>query len=468
MNMKQQLLGGAYREVKEDDISGPGIDAVKRFQDELQKMLVEERKQNDENLNALKKGMTDVVRVEQMKKLEDAIAEGERKLESLVAAVNRSARGSSAGVSADDRKTIETFFATKHALAGRPMAHLPAVSDDDVQAYKDYARVWTKFVRMGGTDLDVMRLSDEERKTMTVGSDPQGGYLVPASMDGRVVTRVFDTSPMRQYASAITIGSETYEYSLDLIRGTSGGWVGELSSRAVTATPTLGKGLIQVHEQYANPDISQKMLEDGVVNVEAWLGDKIAEIFAHTENLAFVSGNGIVKPRGFLDYAAAAVTTEDASRAWGTLQYVATGVSANFAATDPVYSLIDLATKPKTKYLGNAQYFMNRFTQGAVRKLKDTAGHYIWTLGDATRGVPSTLLGFPVAILEDLPSIGANSFSIVFGDMAQAYLIVDRLGISILRDPYSSKPKVQFYTRKRTGGDVIDFDALKFLKFGTS
>ena len=214
------------------------------------------------------------------------------------------------------------------------------------------------------------------------------------------------------------------------------------------------------------PSATQKVLEDAVLDLESWLAMKVADKFARGENAAFVSGNGILKPMGILSYTMS--SNPDSSRAWSQWQYVATGTSAGFGTTtNGTDKLIDLIYSLKAGYRNNARFFMSRGTVGAVRKLKDGQGNYIWQPA-LTAGQPSSLMGFPLVEGEDMPAIAADSYSIGFGDFAEAYTIVDRVGTSVLRDPYTTKGSVLFYSRKRTGGGAVNFEAAKFLKFGTS
>ena len=211
------------------------------------------------------------------------------------------------------------------------------------------------------------------------------------------------------------------------------------------------------------PAATQTLLEDAAVNIDEWVAEEVRIAFAEQENAAFVSGDGTNKPKGFLSYTMIA----EASWAWDKIGYLTTGVSADFPASDPADKLIDLVYTLKSAYRAGAQWVLNRSTQAEIRKIKDGDGNYIWRPSDQA-GQGATLMTFPIAETEDMPAIGANSFSIAFGDFGRGYLVVDRLGIRILRDPFSAKPYVLFYTTKRVGGGVQDFNAIKLLKFGTA
>lgn len=356
------------------------------------------------------------------------------------------------------------FFAAK---SNKPVL---SVSADQVKQYQDYCNAFGHYMRAGGANGEL--LDSDVRNALKVGSDPDGGYWVPATASTKIIQRLFETSPMRSVADIITIGTDRLELPKDVNEGTSGGWVGETQSRSETATPQIGTHVIPAHEQYAEPRATQKLLDDAVVDVESWLSSKIADILTRTENTAFVSGTGVSKPRGFLDYGSASVTTDDSSRAWGLLQYVPSGASGAFADytsgdANDIGPLVDIIHKVKGVYRQGSVWTMNRNTLATVRKLRDADGNMLWQ-PSLQVGNPNTLLGFPIAEFDDMADIAANSFSVAFGNFRVGYQIVDRFGIRVLRDPYTSKPFVKFYTTKRVGGDVINFDAIKLLKFAAS
>jgi HK97 family phage major capsid protein len=216
-------------------------------------------------------------------------------------------------------------------------------------------------------------------------------------------------------------------------------------------------------ELYAQPAATATLLEDSAVNIDEWLAAEVQETFAAQEGMAFVTGDGVNKPRGFLGYP----TVAQSSWSWGSIGYVATGAAGAFAATNPSDSLIDLIYAVKAGYRQNGVFVMNRKTQSEVRKFKDTGGNYLWQPPAVANG-NATLMTFPVIDAEDMPNIAANSYSIAFGDFRRGYLVVDRAGVQVLRDPYGAKPYVLFYTTKRVGGGVQDFDAIKLLKMAAS
>lgn len=340
------------------------------------------------------------------------------------------------------------------AVAGSKGRSVDPLKPEDLKAYNEAVEAW---MRSGKESM-----SAEQAKAMSVGSDPDGGYFVTPDTAGRLVQRLYETSNVRAVASQQTISTDRLEGFNDLQEGQAG-WVGETQARPATGTPQVGKWEIPVHELYAMPEATAKLLEDAQLNVGAWLAQKVADKMARMENSAFVLGDGVGKPRGILSYDTD--TASDKTRAWGKLQVVLTGTNGGFGAA-PAGSdiLVDFVHSLKTAYRNNARWAMNRATVAQVRKLKDTEGNYLW-LPSMTANQPSTLLGYGLSEWEDMPDVAAGSLSIAFGDFREGYLIVDRAGIRVIRDELTNKPFIRFYTVKRVGGGVINFDAIKLLKF---
>lgn len=397
---------------------------------------------NDQRIKALEAGKSDVVLDEKVEKINATITDLQGQLADI--ATKAAARGLGGG--GDDLVAkAAAQFAKERGVD---------VSAADFTAYRDGLNVYMR--RGGNTPRDVMA-------AMSVGSDPDGGYTVTPDTSGRIIKRLFETSPMRQVASVTTIGTDRLEGFNDLGEGTAG-WVGETAPRPATATAQLGKWEIPVHEMYAFPQVTQKLLDDSMFDIEAWLAEKTSDKFSRTENSSFLNGDGVLKPRGLLTYPTA--LTADAARPWGTFQHVLTGADGSFgAATSGSDKLIDLVYSVKAGYRANANFMMARSTVAALRKLKDGQGNYLWapSLQALSGGV---VLGFNIVEAEDMPVMAADSLSIAFGDFREAYQIVDRIGIRVLRDALTNKPYVGFYTTKRVGGDAIHFEAVKFLKFG--
>jgi HK97 family phage major capsid protein len=247
------------------------------------------------------------------------------------------------------------------------------------------------------------------------------------------------------------------------VSGPASGWVGETAPRPQTDAPALAEMSFPAMELYAMPAATQALLDDAAVDIEAWISSEVDTVFAEQEGAAFVAGDGINKPKGLLAYTAVA----DSAWSWGNLGYIATGAAGGFKATAASDTLIDTIYSLKSGHRQNANFVMNRKTQAEVRKLKDAEGRYLWQ-PPATAGEAASLVGFPVVEAEDMPDIAANAMAIAFGDFRAGYLVVDRTGVRVLRDPYSAKPYVLFYTTKRVGGGVQNFEAIKLVKFAVS
>lgn len=411
------------------------------------------KRTNDDRLKEVEaKGAADPVTEEKLAKIDADIAKAHDMAEKAVLAQKRAARivtdekGEQIDLDAKASQWAKTLGKRRGASVGEYTAENMA----------EYKAAFGKYLR-----LDEKVLDNGEAKALSIGSDPDGGYVVHPDMNGRVVERVFDTSPMRAYASIQVISSDALEGLHDTDEAAAS-WVEETASRAETNTPELKRWRIPVHELYANPAATQRILDDAEINIEQWLADKVADKFARAEATAFVTGSGVGQPKGFLSYSdwATAGTYEI-----GAIEQFDTGVNGGFAAAPAGGdTLLDALYGLKQVYRNNATWFMNRSTMSEVRQLKDSDGAYIWNPGIAA-GQPATLLGYPVATFEDMPDLATGSLSIAVGDMRAAYQIVDRMGIRVLRDPYSNKPYVHFYSTKRVGGDVVDFDAIKLIAF---
>lgn len=298
------------------------------------------------------------------------------------------------------------------------------------------------------------------RAAMSTDSNPDGGYLVPRTVEKEIYRLARDATPMRSLARVVTTDTSSYIKTVSL-NGPTATWVGEKEARNQTPGMNLAQLEYPVMELTAMPAVTQALLDDASTDVATELAIEIATAFAEKEDASFVTGDGNKKPRGFLEYTKVA----NASYAWGKIGYTKSGVASalfdnNHNGTDALY---DLYYSLKAPYRANAAWLMNSSSANVVSKLKDGDENYLWQ-PSIQLGQPPTLLGRPVYIDENMPAIEANSFPIAFADWQRAYLIVDRIGIRVLRDPYSSKPYVLFYSTKRVGGGVQDFNALKLLK----
>ncbi|MES1202197.1 MAG: phage major capsid protein [Pseudomonadota bacterium] len=389
--------------------------------DVLLRAFEEFKQANDERLAALETKRADVLLEEKVDRIDRALTEQKSAFERLAMNGRRA------------------------ALAADP----PAVSE--------HKSAWNAYVRRG----DESGLASFEAKSLSVGSNADGGYVAPPELDRLIESRLAQVSPMREIATVRTTGANVFKKPIS-ITAAGAGWIAETGSRTQTDTPTLALLEFPTAELYANLAATQALLDDAFVNLEDWIAGEVEEAFAGQERAAFVSGDGTNKPKGFLGYSVVA----DASHAWGDIGYIASGGATGFASSDPVDKFIDLVYAPKQQFRQNARFVMNRKTLSAVRKLKDSDDNYIWQPTDGALG--STLLGYPITELEDMPDIGAGNYAIAFGDFARGYLIVDRAGVRVLRDPYSAKPYVLFYVTKRVGGGVQNFDAIKVMKIAAS
>ena len=301
------------------------------------------------------------------------------------------------------------------------------------EAKSEGCQAWASFIRTGET-------SAFEGKSIASG-DADGSLIAPIETESRIDSVLAESSPMRRLATIRTIGASTFRKPVST-SGAASGWAGETDARVETDTPTLELLDFPTGELYAMPAATQALLDDSVADVDAWLAEEVRDVFAAQETAAFITGDGVHKPRGFL--------TDP-------------GLGAMEQGALDTDGLIDLIYAPESRYRSNASFVMNRRTINAVRKFKDADGNYIWQPSLAA-GAPSTLLGYPLVEMEDMPDIGAGASCVAFGDFRRGYLIADRQGVRVLRDPYSAKPYVLFYTTKRVGGGVQDADAIKVLK----
>ena len=379
------------------------------------------KQSNDERLAAIEQKKDDVLLTDKVDRLNKALTEQKAALDKMTVAGRRPALG--AAREADEKKAaIE------------------------------------RYMRAG----DATAINALQTKSLNAGVDAEGGYLAPEPTERIIAAALRDISPIRQIATVREIGATSFKKPVSL-GGGAAGWVGETGGRVETATPTLSSIDFPTMELYAMPAASQTLLDDAVVDIEQWLADEVQGEFARQETSAFVTGDGVNKPKGFLSYP----ITEESVRAPNEIGYVATGALGAFAASNPSDKILDLIYTPKQAFRANGRFVLNRKTLSVVRKFKDADGNYLWQ-PSLVAGAPSTLFGYPVTEVEEMPDIAANAHAIAFGDFQRGYLIVDRQGVRILRDPYSAKPFVLFYTTKRVGGGVQNFDAIKTLKFSAA
>jgi HK97 family phage major capsid protein len=337
-------------------------------------------------------------------------------------------------------------------------AKRPVLSGSEKPQTSEHKAAFESYVRKG----DTHGLFAIEQKAMSIGSNPDGGYLVPNETEAEIGRALSKASPIRAIADVRQVSASIYKKPF-ATQGAVTGWVGETSPRPQTNSPTLAELQFPAMELYAMPAATQALLDDSIVNLDEWIAREVETVFAEQETEAFVAGNGTNKPTGFMAYPKVA----NASWSWGNTGYIATGVAGAFPGSNPSDKLIDLIYALRAGYRQNARFVVSRATQGAVRKFKDAQGNYLWQPAATAEG-SATLLGFPVVETEYMPDIATDAHALAFGDFRRGYLVVDRVGTRVLRDPFSSKPYVLFYTTRRVGGGIQDFDAIKTLKFGVS
>ncbi len=316
------------------------------------------------------------------------------------------------------------------------------------------------YLRVG--DESALRAVSVERKGLNTAVAAEGGYLVDQLTAARIEGVKRGAGAVRAVANVVQVEAGVFEVLVD--RGDlETGWITEGAAPTETQPSLFDKVSIPLHELSALPRASQRLLDDSAFDIEGWLADRIAEKFARAENAAFVTGDGVDKPTGFLTYAKVAVD----AWTWGSLGYVATGAAGAFDPTDPADALVDLVYSLGARYRAGAVFAMNSKTAGAVRKMKDAEGRFLWSESLSAEQAPR-LLGYPVLSVEDMPDIAPDAFAIAFGDFRAGYTIAERPDVRILRDPYSAKPHVQFFATSRVGGDVTDFGAIRLLKFAAA
>jgi HK97 family phage major capsid protein len=392
------------------------------------------KEQNDKALKEVAKGKDDVVTREHVDRVNADLGKNTAALEDLQRKI---AALSVSGESGDNKSTPER---------------------------RQHRKAFNTFVRKGTNEGELKAL--EVKAALSTDSDPDGGFVVPEETDATISRALEVVSAIRRLADVQVVGTSQYK-ALHNLGSAGGGWVGEQQSRAETTTPRLVEMTFPMGEVYAMPGATQSMLDDARINVDQWLADEVNRTFAEYENAAFVTGNGVNRPKGFIDTTNGVVA--NASWAWGKVGFVTSGASGAFVTTSATANaydkLLDLYHALRAGYRGNAAWLMSDATLAEVRKVKDNDGAYIYL--PPTSAEPGSILGKTVEIEDNMPTIGANSFSIAFADWKRAYKVLDRFGTRVLRDPFSNKPYVMFYTTKRVGGGIRDYEAIKLMKFST-
>lgn len=351
------------------------------------------------------------------------------------------------------QKTEErlTMLDRKSQIAARP--RLSAATEEPAP----HLKAFHAYLRSG--DDDGLRGLELSGKSMSTAVNSDGGYLVDPQTSETVQSVLHSTASLRSIAAVVNVEATSFDVLVDH-SDVGAGWATETDAQTETDTPQIDRITIPLHELSALPKASQRLLDDSAFDIEGWLASRIADKFSRAEAAAFISGDGVDKPRGVLTHS----KVENDNWAWGSVGYVASGVDGDVGPGD---AIVDLVYALGAQYRANATFVMNSKTAGLVRKLKDADGRFLWSDGLAA-GEPARLMGYPVVVAEDMPDAASNSYPIAFGDFNAGYTIAERPDLRVLRDPFSAKPHVLFYATKRVGGDVSDFAAIKLLKFGTS
>ncbi|MBH9537520.1 phage major capsid protein [Novosphingopyxis sp. YJ-S2-01] len=324
----------------------------------------------------------------------------------------------------------------------------------DIKADPEYTAAFKAHMRRGDNT------TPEVQAAMQKGTDADGGYLAPIEWDRTIGEKLKRISPMRAESRVIAISTAGFKKFFS-DRNVGSGWVGETASRPATSTPQIGTVSFEPGELYANPAISQGLLDDAAVDLEQWLASEVETEFARQEGIAFLSGDGSNKPHGILTYVEGGANA--ARHPYGAIKTLNSGAAAAFTGD----GFLDLMYDLPSEFAANAKLYINRLAMGAARKLKDGQGNYLWQPSYVS-GQPQSLGGAPVVEMTDMPAVAAGNIAALYGDMEATYLVVDRIGIRVLRDPYTNKPFVHFYTTKRVGGGVHNPEPMRALKIAAN
>lgn len=440
-------------------------DNVKDHKEKTEKTLTDLRSENDkfkEGLlskdamdEKLDKFSTDIIT--RMK----AVEEVNTRMDAVETALKRS------GTDKSEKKNEPSFDdALNFTLL--TMAVRGALRDDDIpsdrvdfETYKLYQQKSFKRYLRKGDEPGKNILTPKQMKALIVGEDPEGGYLCPPTIAARIIELIYESTPVRQLAAVDSISTTSMEMKVD-VGEAGGGWLGEEQTPAETTTPKLGQKTITTHTAYARPKASSQLLDDAAVNAESWLVKKVSQKLSRLENTAFMQGSGVGQPRGLLTYTAGTPSNTN----WGTVIRQIITLSDG-SATYP--GLVNIITGLKAYYHPRASWLTSPAFLAQLMTVQDPSNSYMFAQQMNTgKGFPSTFMGYPLLLGSDFPTLATDSLACVFGDFSEGYQIVDRLGITVLRDPYTSKPFVEFYTRKRVGGDVANYEAMIIGKASTS
>lgn len=413
---------------------------------------------NDARLAEIeKKGAADPITEEKVEKINAEITniarEYKKRMDELEKKLNRPGRTGGSDAQELELRNFNMALASHAQKNNRqpPPAFAP-------EQYADYKAAFGSFLRK-----DQRAISEAEYKALMAGSDPDGGYLCPAEMDTAIDRVVTQLGSLRSLATIRPIGVGSYKKLVTTSGASAGGWGSEGTAPTETGTPSMKELEFIPGLLWAEPRATMQMLEDSADNVESWLADEIGLTFAEQEAGAYVTGSGANRPWGILSYP----TIANSSYSWGNVGYTFTGAASTFAASNPSDNLVDTIHSLKRQYRGNANWLMNDLTLATIRKFKDGQGIYLWQPG-LQLGQVGVLLGYPVSTDDFMPDVGANAYPVAFADFRRAYVIVDRRGTVVVRDNLTAKPYVKFWTTRRVGGGIQNFEAIKLLKIATS
>lgn len=427
--MKASAVSFAYEKREEN----PSLVEVKETQDKILKTFEEFKAKNDDRLKDIeKRGAEDPVAREQVEKITEELKGLKEIREKLEKLSKQAARPGGDGENGE-KATAEQI---------------------------EHRNAFIDFLRKPDNERARMVLQEAQTKAVTTTSDGAGGYAVPEIISRRIERELAEISPLRSIVVVQQAGSKDFKILVDT-RGLTYGWVGETDVRAETNTPSLEEVAPTFGMIYAYPKASEESLDDIFFNVENWLAASIVEGFAAGEENAIVNGNGTKKPTGFLNGTPTAEA--DGTRAFGTLQYVATGAAADWAATTPSDTFVDLVYSLKKGYRANARWLFNKKTAGEVMKFRDGDGNYYWQ-PSALLGQPDRFMGYPVSESEEMPDKVADAFPVAFGDFRAGYILADLVGFRLTRDEITTPGYVKWYARRRLGGSVKKSEAIKLLK----
>lgn len=430
----------------------PSLKSVGEALDKIGTAFDEYKKTNDARLEAVKAGNSTADLDAKLAKMDqhiDALNEAKSRMEKMEAKLARP------GIIHDSLKDANSKEEIEHRNAFMNWVRAP----QDQEARGTLVAAQKAFDERRVLDLKATGVPERRAAQVVTSTGSAGGFALPEIIERTIARLSVDFSPIRQVATVRTVGSPDYKELFD-VNGAAFEWVGETDTRNQTNTPDMAEVAPTFGMASAKPQATEESLDDLFFNVEQWLIESASEAISQGEGAAFVSGNGTKKPTGILA-GPTPVTTADAARAFGTLQYIASGQAAALPTSADVF--LDMVYGVRARYRSNARWLTSKAVLAALRKYKDTTNQYLWQPA-LTAGQPSTFMGFGIVEAEDMPAVAANSFSLAFGDFREGYLIADRVGMRITRDEITTPGFVKFYVRKRVGGKLRNTQAIKLLK----